>query len=162
MTRPTSNLLLVGISIAVLNAPRFVAAQERACPRASEGWLYCEARPGLRQEAQPVPVVGSLYYQEEPLPENLSRDGVRIVTPVGTFRYGEREDQLSSGGWLLESDNTVPLYMQKKQVDSKELEAGFYSGGWQAGTPADWVCVWTPAYLMYCADPAKLDHLRLE
>lgn len=181
MTTRLRGLLAIWAFIAIATPAAIGTGQEIVCPRAADDWGYCISRPGLRQEGQAVPEVGGLHFQREPVPHRLEEEGVRLTTPIGTFRYGEREDPLSSGGWWLDSEMTThereveAAEAMAPTVTPDELEAGFYQASFadkKYGTPPDWVFVeadgaaealyWTSAHLTYWADPTKLDRLPLE
>lgn len=176
MGRDSLGVVRLAALIAVLSVAKGARSQELNCPKAAGNWVYCESRPGLRQEGQPIPMVGTLSYRKEPLPQRIQREGVRMTTPIGTFRYHEREDQLSSGGWLVVDDRTAETGQRTDQgAIAETLDAWFYNAtfdGRKPGTPHEWVYVevrgdaeslyWTQSRLMYWADPTKLDRLPLE
>lgn len=175
MAKQRSALFLMGVLVPTLLGAELVAGQEINCPRASADWLYCESRPGLRQENTPAPLVGALFYRKQPAPKQVSREGVRVTTDIGTFRYGEREDPLSSGGWLLVDERTIQeASSTEPAITLEEAGHGFYNApfhGRKNGTPPNWVFVevdgtdgtvyWTKTHLMYWVSPTKLDGLSL-
>jgi hypothetical protein len=138
--------------------------------------MYSESRPGVRQAGQPVPVVGELFYRRQSVPLRIAKEGVRLTVDIGTFRYSEREDLESSGGWLLADDEvTAEVGLSDTAITPEEFSTGFYSADFahkKKNTPANWVFVevpgengsiyWTKLHLAYWADPEKLELLSLE
>lgn len=147
--------------------------QEISVLRNSDDWMYSESRPGLRQAGQPVPVVGELFYRRKPVPLRIAKEGVRLTVDVGTFRYSEREDLESSGGWLLADDRVAAeAGLSDTAITQEEISTGFYGGDFaqmKKNTPANWVFVevpgengsvyWTKLHLAYWVDPEKLEFL---
>ena len=153
-----------------------IYGQEISVLRSSANWMYSESKPGLRQEGKSIPILGGLFYKKEELSEQASREGVNITTDIGTFRYSEREDQESSGGWLFLNERKIEEAVEaNKEIKDIELRVGFYEGVFnerKRKTPAHWVFVeingetgalyWTQEHFTYWIDPvmlAKLDYL---
>ena len=147
-----------------------VYGQEISVLRNSANWMYSESKPGLRQQGEAIPILGELFYKRERLPEQVSREGVYITTDIGTFRYSEREDQMSSGGWLFSrEEKSGEAIGTDKKIEDNELKAGFYEDSFKEkkkGTPAHWVFVeingnkeslyWTKDHFMFWVDPEIL------
>ena len=174
MKRHLSSFLVV-MGTCLLSMSALVMGQEISCPRASDEWIFCESRPGLRHTDQTLPVVGSLSYQRQAVSRHLEKEGVALTVDIGTFRYSEREDPQSFGGWLLREDRTsLQAPPATQAIHTEELEQGYYPATFHErkhGTPSDWVFAeadgtdgalyWTTAHPMFWVDPHKLDKLPL-
>jgi len=151
-------------------------AQEMECPRTSSEWTFCHTRPGLREQVEGKPEFGTLLYRGQELSDHVSREGLRISTPIGTYRYSEPGDVMDSGGWLPFSDRTN----EQQATAGALMPLDAYSAGYHrtasvrrdSGTPEDWVFVevdgqreslwWTQRRRLWWADPARLDALPLD
>ena len=173
---PLVFFFVLGQRLLALNPLDTAMGQEIYCPRASDEWLYCESRPGLRQAGKSVPTTGELYYLKQPLPQQLTREGVRVTTDIGTFRYGEKEDQFSSGGWSLANDRTTASApFHEPPLGAEELKTEIYDAAFEerrTGTPPEWVFIevdgeteslhWTKTHRTYWVAPKSFDRVSFE
>ena len=177
-------LLVLFYSVCGINN---VIGQERVGLRYSAEWSYSKSAAGLRQNGQPVPATLYLIYKSKrDVPENIKKEGVRITTDIGTFRYSERKNfsqnlseadgwLYTSAGWIVinETKNQDASYSQQK-ISPEELKVGFYEAPFnqkKKNTPSSWVFIeingiseplyWIKEHFMFWVDPEKLDHLPL-
>jgi hypothetical protein len=92
-----------------------------------------------------VPEWHQLHYKGKELPDFLFKEGVKVTNDIGTFRYSEREDQYSSGGFVYIVDRKIE---DAKIADiftlGEEFKQGYYSAAFDEKhpfTPEHWTYV---------------------
>ena len=117
-------------------------------PLASDDWIYIVSRPGLRQEGRPILEEGQLFYQKKKLPKQIEKEGFRLITDIGSFRYIERKENTSLSGWMeikiSDASITKSATEGKEQLLAKDIQAGFYCADFsqrRKNTPSFWIFV---------------------
>ena len=161
-------LLLLLTAIYFLSV-QLASAQVKAELGSQDGWSYVVTQPGLRSGGEKVFSWGQLFFNKNPIPHELERNGLKILIVLGIFEYTVPATASDDHGWFKRGNiPTSGAPFGKDTISENDLKKGFYFASFKdkkKKTPKDWIFIQGQEVdnpWMAWVDPNRLDNFAAQ